>query len=165
MAVYCAMAGASSNEAAPAKSRAFNLMRAWTIFASEPAVVLGKSFSIFATASSEGMTPPRVIERSVCRACNSAGVCCNGRQLATRKSGTMATKIVLRLMNKKAKRYWRSVIIINVTALMRAIQRGALFILACCSRYVRLRRAADLAVRMHAGGVRTEVIAGFYWTI
>ena len=41
----------------------------------DPAVVRGKSFSIFATASSTGRTPPRVIERSVSRAFNSRGVC------------------------------------------------------------------------------------------
>jgi hypothetical protein len=51
----------------------------------EPAVVFGKSFSMRATASSAGSTPPRVIERQRFARFNSAGDCCKGRQLAIRK--------------------------------------------------------------------------------
>src|SRR5438128_1631553 len=102
---------AFSKVAAPLKSRALVLIRARTIRASAPAVVLGKSDSILATASSDGHTPPRVIERKDSRAFISAAVCCRLRQLALKKSGTTATMSAAIPATRYAKRCLRRLII------------------------------------------------------
>src|SRR5689334_21007015 len=79
-------------------------MRARRRRASAAVFVLGNWFSSAATASSDGNTSLRVMLRSVCSACCSAGSCCRERQLALMRKGTDARPTNAIAMEIRSKR-------------------------------------------------------------